>query len=301
MLAVLLALACAFSYGASDYTAGLATRRATALTTRRYGAMVQVTLAAEIARGIPVVLIVALVSRQHPALPALAWGAAAGITGIAGIMALCLAFLDTDFSVASPVSAVSAGVFSVLVGTLLGERPGPLAGGGITLAIPAIVLVSARRDRATGAQRASLAVLFRRPGPGLRWGLAAGAAFALSLTSLHEAGPGSGLWPLAVAEVAGIAAAAGAAAVTRSLRPPPRPARWLSLTSGTIAAAGLFCYYIATHHGLLSVTAVVYSLFPAGTVLLAWLVSKEELTRVNLAGFGLAAASVALIAAGQIR
>ena len=43
-------------------------------------------------------------------------------------MALCLAFLDTDFSVASPVSAVSAGVFSVLVGTLLGERPGPLAG-----------------------------------------------------------------------------------------------------------------------------------------------------------------------------
>ena len=118
-------LACAFSYGAPDYAAGLATRRATALTTRRYGAMVQVALAAEIARAIPAVLIVALVSRQHPALPSLAWGAAAVITGIAGIMALCLAFLDTDFSVASPVSA---GVFSVLVGTLLGERPGPLAG-----------------------------------------------------------------------------------------------------------------------------------------------------------------------------
>ena len=84
MLAVLLALACAFSYGAADYAAGLATRRATALTTRRYGAMVQVALAAEIARAIPVVLIVALVSRQHPALPSLAWGAAAGITGIAG-------------------------------------------------------------------------------------------------------------------------------------------------------------------------------------------------------------------------
>ena len=84
MLAVLLALACAFSYGASDYAAGLATRRATALTTRRYGAMVQVALAAEIARAIPVVLIVALVSRQHRALPSLAWGAAAGITGIAG-------------------------------------------------------------------------------------------------------------------------------------------------------------------------------------------------------------------------
>lgn len=97
-----------------DYAAGLATRRATALTTRRYGAMVRVALAAEIARALPVVLIVALVSRQHPALPSLAWGAVAGITGIAGIMALCLAFLDTEFSVASPVRAVSAGVFSVL-------------------------------------------------------------------------------------------------------------------------------------------------------------------------------------------
>jgi hypothetical protein len=112
MLAVLLALTCAFSYGPSDYAAGLATRRATALTTRRYGAMIQVALAAEIARAIPVVLIVALVSRQHPALPSLAWGATVGITGISGIMALCLAFLDADFSVASPVSAVSAGVFS---------------------------------------------------------------------------------------------------------------------------------------------------------------------------------------------
>ena len=42
MLAVLLALACAFSYGTSDHAAGLATRRADAPTTRRYGAMVQV-------------------------------------------------------------------------------------------------------------------------------------------------------------------------------------------------------------------------------------------------------------------
>jgi hypothetical protein len=50
MLAVLPALACAFRYRAADYAAGLATRRATALITRRYGAMVPVTLAAEIAR-----------------------------------------------------------------------------------------------------------------------------------------------------------------------------------------------------------------------------------------------------------
>jgi hypothetical protein len=67
------ALACAFSYGAADRTAGLATRRATALATRRHGAVVQVTLAAGIARAIPVVLIAALAIRRHPALPSLAW------------------------------------------------------------------------------------------------------------------------------------------------------------------------------------------------------------------------------------
>lgn len=60
----------------------------------------------------------------------------------------------------------------------------------------------------------------------------------------------------------------------------------------------MFCYFIATHRGLLAVTVVIYSFFPAGTIVLARMFSKEELTRAQLAGLGLAAASVGLITIG---
>jgi drug/metabolite transporter (DMT)-like permease len=62
--------------------------------------------------------------------------------------------------------------------------------------------------------------------------------------------------------------------------------------------AGTVCFYQATHAGLLAVTAVITSLYPAGTILLARVLLGERLTAVRLAGLCLAAASVALIAVG---
>jgi drug/metabolite transporter (DMT)-like permease len=57
-------------------------------------------------------------------------------------------------------------------------------------------------------------------------------------------------------------------------------------------------YFLAAHHGLLAVAAVLSSLYPAVTILLARLLVGERLTAVRLAGLSLAAASVALIAVG---
>jgi drug/metabolite transporter (DMT)-like permease len=68
------------------------------------------------------------------------------------------------------------------------------------------------------------------------------------------------------------------------------------MLSGAIGAAGL--YWLATHHGPLSVTAVIYAFFPAGTILLARSCSGERLNAVRLAVLGLAATSVGMIAAG---
>jgi drug/metabolite transporter (DMT)-like permease len=57
-------------------------------------------------------------------------------------------------------------------------------------------------------------------------------------------------------------------------------------------------FFLGTHHGLLAVTAVITSLYPAGTILLARARSGERLTALRITGLSLAAASVALIAAG---
>jgi drug/metabolite transporter (DMT)-like permease len=88
------------------------------------------------------------------------------------------------------------------------------------------------------------------------------------------------------------------AAATRDLRLPPPGARRLSVLAGMIGATGTAMFFLGTHHGLLAVTAVITSLYPAGTILLARARSGERLTALRITGLSLAAASVALIAAG---
>jgi drug/metabolite transporter (DMT)-like permease len=65
-----------------------------------------------------------------------------------------------------------------------------------------------------------------------------------------------------------------------------------------IGGAGTSMFFLSTHHGLLAVTAVITSLYPAVTILLARVVSGERLTGLRIIGLALAAVSVTLIAAG---
>jgi len=293
MLAVLLALTSAVCYGGSDFTAGLAARRAGA---------VRVTLAAEVAKAALVIAVVPLVSSRTPSVSSLAWGTAAGVGGVAGLMTLNLGFRHAAFSVASPLSALSAAAFSVLAGLLFGERPGALSLIGIALALPAIVAVSASADQGTTDCRPDAAARsIGRHATGVLYGLAAGAGFGLALIGLNRAGSASDLWPLAAAELASVLTAVGIAVITREFGMPPPGTRWLPVLSGSIAAAGIFSYFLATHLGLLAVTAVIYSLFPAGTILLARIVLREQLTAIRIIGLCLAAASVGLIAVSGAR
>ena len=72
---------------------------------------------------------------------------------------------------------------------------------------------------------------------------------------------------------------------------------WMGAAAGT-AAAGTALFFLATHHGLLAVTAVITSLYPAVTILLARVLSGERLTSLRIIGLCMAAASVGLIAVG---
>jgi drug/metabolite transporter (DMT)-like permease len=192
----------------------------------------------------------------------------------------------------------------VLAGLLWGERPSTVALIGIGLALPAIVSVSAS---AAGAEHAGSEAgqaenedhgHAGRPAAGVVAGLIAGACFALLLIGLDRAGSGGGLWPVATAEVAELAVAVAAAALTRNLRMPGGRPGWLAVITGVAGAAGTILYFFASHDGLLAVTAVLTSLYPASTIVLARLVLGERLTRLRLTGLVLAGGCVALIAAG---
>jgi hypothetical protein len=107
VLTVVLALAAAVGYGGSDFTAGLASRGAS---------VIRVTLLSEATSVVVVVTALLLVGARAPDLPGLAWGAAAGMAGASGAVALYAGFRQAAFSVAGPLSAVGAAGFSVLAG-----------------------------------------------------------------------------------------------------------------------------------------------------------------------------------------
>jgi drug/metabolite transporter (DMT)-like permease len=137
-----------------------------------------------------------------------------------------------------------------------------------------------------------------RPAAGVAAGLVAGGCFALLLIGLNRAGSGGGLWPVGAAEVTELAVAGAVAAATRNLRLPGGRPGWLAVIAGVAGAAGTILYFFASHDGFLAVTAVLTSLYPASTIVLARTLLGERLTGLRLTGLSLAGACVALIAAG---
>jgi drug/metabolite transporter (DMT)-like permease len=295
VLAIVLALASAITYGGSDFAAGLASRGAS---------VIQVTLVASAISAVAVAAALPFAASPLPTAAALAWGAVAGLGGTLGAFALYLGFRHAAFSVAAPISAVGSAGFSVLAGLLLGERPSALALAGIVLALPAIVGVSASAASAdseagseAGSETASVSGS-GRPIAGVAYGLAAGACFALLFIGLDRAGSGSGLWPVAATQASELVLALAVAVVTRNLALPAGQPRRLAAITGLAGATGTILFFFATHEGYLAVTAVLTSLYPAVTIVLARVLLGERLTALRVAGLALAGACVGLIAAG---
>jgi drug/metabolite transporter (DMT)-like permease len=300
MLAVLLALASAAGYGGSDFAAGLAARRASIL---------MVTFIATVCSLVLTVVVLPWGAGHAPSTAALGWGVAAGLGGMSGALALYLGFRHAAFSVAGPISAVSAAGLAVIVGILLGERPPALSLAGIAVALPAIVLVSLTAappgetsDPVTPDPGAPHPVT-HRAWQGVGWGLAAGTGFALLFVGLNRAGSGAGIWPVFSGQAAESVVLACLVALTRGFRNVLTDVRSsgtgvLALLTGVTGGAATIAYFFATQHGFLAITAVLTSLYPAITIGLARVLVHERLSAARLAGLILAGASVTLIALG---
>ena len=128
--------------------------------------------------------------------------------------------------------------------------------------------------------------------------LAAGASFGTVFILLGNTSPDAGFWPLAAARPVSVALLAAIAIIgRRSLRADRADAATI-IGAGVLDMAANALYLLGVRRGLLSLVAVLSSLYPAATVLLAWLVLRERITRAQSAGLAVAAAGVALIAAG---
>jgi len=274
-MGILLGLTAALLYGGSDFGGGLASRRFGPVRVTVIGSAVSTVLAwvALIASGGP-----------GPDARAIAWGLASGLAGGTGTLVLYRGLARGQMSVVGPVSAVGAAVVPVVAGVALGERPGLLAVAGVLVSLPAIVLVAA-----SGSVRGRL-------GAGLFDGLAAGLAFGILFIGLAQAGRNAGLWPVASEQAGTLLVTLAIAVKSRQpLRVPVRAAG-LPALAGASGMAATVAYFYATHFSMLAVAAVLVSLYPGFTVLLARVLLHERFSPVQRAGLGLCALAIAAIA-----
>ncbi len=279
MLSVVLAAFSALIWGAGDFCGGKATQRARAL---------PVTVVAQLA-GLPVVVLgLVLISGTSPRPSDLGWGALAGVAGFVGLVLLYRGLAAGAMAIFAPVTAVTAAVVPLGAGLVLGESPGTLALIGVCCAIIAIGLMSVQ-VAASGRQ----AVVTPRL---ILLALAAGTMFGVFFILLGRAGDNAGMWPVLGVRVGSITLGLLLAARQRvSLRLDRPVLRW-TVTAGVFDITANALYLLAAQRGLLSVVAPVAALYPASTVLLAFLVDRERLRPIQLAGLGLAATALVLVA-----
>ncbi|UMG92793.1 EamA family transporter [Nocardioides sp. TF02-7] len=277
-MGVVLALLAALAYGVCDFIGGVASRRTTPW---------PVAFLAGVGGTVGAVAL-AVAASGSPSAVDLAWGGLAGLGTGAGSAFLYRGFSVGRIGVVAPVSAVGAALLPLVVGVGLGDRPGALAWLGIALALPGIWLV-ARIPEAPGAGS-------RRSG--LADGVLAGAGFGLLFAAMGQVREDAGSWPLVACQGAGaVTIAVLAVLLGGSVRVTART-EWWGFVSGLLAAAAVLAFQLATQVGTLTVAAVLTSLYPAVTVLLAALALRERVFGAQTAGLLLSGAAVALIAAG---
>ena len=165
------------------------------------------------------------------------------------------------------------------------------------LALPAIWLVSTSGsddDKTPSEGREPLA-------EGVIEGLLAGVGFAVLLIGLGLAGDDAGLWPVVAGETSSLILLAVVLLETlRRLEHRRLPARDLA-GAGVVGLLGGFAsifYLLSTQTGLLSIVAVLTSLYPASTVVLSAVLLHEPIGRRQTVGLLLAVAAVVLIVVG---
>lgn len=282
MLAVVLSLVAATSWGAADFLGGLATRERGLLAV----------LAISQVAGLVVLAIVALpLAGDPPSGADLVPAVAAGVVGVVGLGLLYLALAIGTMSIVAPVVAMSA-VVPVFVSLAGGDRLSAAVAAGIVLALAGAAGAAAAADEPDAAVRARRARSL--------W-VAAGAAVGvgLGLVLLDDAAEGGALWGALVARTCGVLTIGAAFAV----RPAPLGLRDPGIgrvaTIGVLDTAAITLFSFASNEGLLAVVAVLSSLYPVVTVILARVVLQERLRAIQVAGVAVAFVGIGLIASGS--
>jgi drug/metabolite transporter (DMT)-like permease len=274
---VTLGLVAALAWGAGDFGGGLLARRAPVvgivILTQLTGFVAALGFAA--ARGEPL-----------PVGEDVAWSILAGVAGVVGITALYHGLAVGRMGVVAPTTGLLAALIPVVAGFALQGVPDQLVIGGIAVALVAVVLVTRSPDAGSG-----------RPS-GVGWALIAGAGFGLFNVSIGQLSGEGAFGPLALIRLVQAAALGGFIVTRRQRWRLPRDVVPRAIVVGLFDMGGNAAFILATQAGALAIAAVLSSLYPVVTVILAIAILRERVTRSHVIGIVLTAVAIVLIGVG---
>ncbi len=275
MLSIVYGLISALVWGGADFAGGLASRSERPI---------RVVTLAETA-GL-VLLIGLFFLFPEPMPPAQVWviSGIASICGTVGIILLYRALAEGQMSIAAPVSALMGAIIPVVVSGFTEGLPGWVTVLGFVFALASIWLIS--QDEKTGhLQRLS----------DLRLPLLSGVGFGLYFVLIHSVAQDYTLWPLIASRSISVPILIAIALIARQRVMPQRSLWPLASLGGVLDVSGNVFFVLAGQVGRLDVAAVLVSLYPASTVMLAAIFLKERINRTQTVGVFAALLAIVLM------
>jgi drug/metabolite transporter (DMT)-like permease len=279
LLSVLFGLLSALTWGTGDFAGGIVSRRAGIYRAAFYG---------EFTGLIFLAAMLAVVREPIPGWSVWGWSAAAGAIGSVGLVLLFRSLAEGQMSVAAPVSALMAAALPVIASSITEGLPGLVKYLGFGLALVAIWLIS----QGEGHQKELHLHL-----ADLRMPLLSGVCFGGYFILMHQGSHTATIWPMTAARSAGAIVLFFFAFARHQLNWPNRHVAALVLLNAAGDIAGNTFYILSGQAGRLDVAAVISSLYPGTTVLLAGLFLRERLNRSQWLGIMATLGAIVLMAA----
>lgn len=277
MLSILYGIASALSWGAGDFSGGLASRKLGAYRAVFWGDLL----------GLLIILPVTAVYREPiPAVSVFINAAIGGVLGSVGLLILYYSLSIGKMSIAAPVSALFAALLPVIVGLFTQGLPTLNQFTGFGFALAAVWLISqGNTDEKFQLKHLS----------DLRLPILAGIGFGCYFIFVHYASKDTGsiIWTMIASRTAGTLLLLIVVLTRQDSFSVQRDAWLMVFFNATLDLSGNFFYILASQIGRLDVSAVLSSLFPGSTVLLASIFLKEHISAKQW--LGIATALIAII------
>lgn len=255
----------AITWGISDFTGGLASKKQSAILVLFFSQIF----------GITTLFIIIFFTGENYQAGQLIWSALGGISGAVGLLALYRGFAKGTTSIISPISAATSISIPVIFSLITKGVPSSLQLIGLSLAAISIILVSINSENRGESELSDIA--------NITYGLISGLGFGMFFVFVDQFKVNSVYWPLAMLRLSSLVFLI----IVITFRPRTGNSRKIStpkifnikliiITGIGDTIANVF-FTLATQAGRLDIASILSSLFPLVTILLAFIIYKEKI------------------------